>query len=629
MLIANVLMDENEGLYINLAEIKNRIHNIEEKLNPPVETTYSAELVNEIDIGEKATFKAWTACYYKNEEKVVGKNSTIRIRPEFDFIATGYGISSINAFTTDNTWTDSNLRYDENLNIHIADGDIHTNGILFNYTSTATTMDDVLDNATKDVVIWSEGWLSAYTYKIESTCKNTFYPWSKFEDNIYDTVYTRILNQDITFYTLNEANSGSTDMSYYLTPETLSTSNYALIDADISTVPFSCTLKDITPSKDFSNLKAQWSNYLTPNKLSAIKENTIYTPCIANKTDFSTMIGGVEQLCAVAECGIFYTDLVHYDNTWYMLKNIYHPTDKPKVDGYLVEPFTYGSGTVGYKYKEAFPDSGLNKYTSSSIDMLFNTYNISEFLTYKAKNNSYSCYSSEESDFQRSLEHFILEQNKYVYKDEFDEYVSTLSSSNPVAFSESKPDRVSKERDSKSVAIAKANNTEWTTLVLANDLQYKGLSDSYTYQNYTFKDLSIRSPVPIYMKGTDGKMYLIAMKRTHSNGYDDDGNMIIDHIYYGPYYGTIAHSKASFTPFDTYYRYDEDKTIGKLGSTGGFIRNSALDTTTTLEGVVVATEETGNSFKSYYAVTFGTFTKPATKNTVATVIPSITTSELK
>ena len=75
MYIKNVLMDANEGLYIDLTDIRQRLDNISfpdkdepdtvDPIPTPIEETdYESVVWGDVSIGETAKFYAWQACYY-------------------------------------------------------------------------------------------------------------------------------------------------------------------------------------------------------------------------------------------------------------------------------------------------------------------------------------------------------------------------------------------------------------------------------------------------------------------------------------------------------------------------------------------------------------------------------------
>ena len=85
MLIKNVLMDANEGLYIDLTDIRARIDAIDIKHDsgteddvpiPIEETKYTSVLWGPTSIGSLAHFYAWRPCYYTLSEETVTYTET-------------------------------------------------------------------------------------------------------------------------------------------------------------------------------------------------------------------------------------------------------------------------------------------------------------------------------------------------------------------------------------------------------------------------------------------------------------------------------------------------------------------------------------------------------------------------
>lgn len=68
--IKNVLMDENEGLYIDLDDAWKRLNNIKFPEEQPEEEkkTYVVQTNCPLEVGDIAKFYAWRACYYKLQE---------------------------------------------------------------------------------------------------------------------------------------------------------------------------------------------------------------------------------------------------------------------------------------------------------------------------------------------------------------------------------------------------------------------------------------------------------------------------------------------------------------------------------------------------------------------------------
>ena len=79
MYVKNVLMDENEGLYIDLTDLNTRLDNIhkpyhdgtDEVPEPKEETQNVSVLWGPVALGETAKFYAWQACYYTYETETV------------------------------------------------------------------------------------------------------------------------------------------------------------------------------------------------------------------------------------------------------------------------------------------------------------------------------------------------------------------------------------------------------------------------------------------------------------------------------------------------------------------------------------------------------------------------------
>jgi hypothetical protein len=87
MYVKNVLMDENEGLYIDLTDLNTRLDNIhkphhngtDEVPTPEEETQNVSVLWGPVGLGETATFYAWQACYYTYETETVSYTQYLNV----------------------------------------------------------------------------------------------------------------------------------------------------------------------------------------------------------------------------------------------------------------------------------------------------------------------------------------------------------------------------------------------------------------------------------------------------------------------------------------------------------------------------------------------------------------------
>ena len=570
MLIKSVLMDNNEGLYIDLKDIEDRTKRIEAKLEEP-ETPITPigeadKLINEIDIGETAVFKAWKSCYYTRETQIVGydKDSYYEIYPRrylYDSTADLFYEVEVSL---------SPYKYNETPEVY--DGYVPSSS-----NSVRTTVYDV----------WVDDNGSSVKRDTESDTIRLQHTYDVRNIPVKTTVYTRHISNDIIFYTLKEPNDGKDDIATYLTQKA-NEYNTVLNTCTVVGNDTSYTQYNILDSKDkpYTYPPSVYSGKFTPNKFSCITQRKIYQPVVFGTSVYIwSMYDELDiqtKTCTVQGTNVYY--LPQYNAYEYIRGS----SSSEKNACYLEEldPVSISNVVKSMLALDLTPDP-LQILTTYSSEADYEVYVPSMKHTYK--------FSEITNKLKQELGKDTYNRTVYYDPENYSSSFPTIGLRNTLSITEEKF----------TTFIEKYNSAK------VDDFVYLGSSTSYSYQNYTFKNLSAKSPVPVYMKGTDGKMYLVGQI---SYTYDEKGN--VKNTYAGPYYSSDSDYayKIPFSPFGLYTRQDEYAgSTDNVYSKGGFVRVSSADITSTLAGVVEAGYLGEQNLEEYYDKTTTDFTTYTSK----------------
>ena len=477
MFIKNVLMDANEGLYIDLSDIWKRLNNIKfpdtdpdidpvpDPEKPEIDpTTADFILLNEIDLGTTATFKAWRSCYYVEETSVVvGKNTYETYLP--------YKHIYINS-------TISGVPLESGINCCTSYTQTEINGTIKFVPNNSTLGFTVSSDPTETLSFssWS-GWVDAKGNINTTTPDMQFSLIKTTQEDVKTSKFTRILTDDIIYYTLAEPDSGKDYIENYINSNKQE-------GGKVLTKSTATTFSETgTTYPDLSSI--QYSN-LSPKVLGCIKENTFYQPTnLYTYIDFDDHRNPTEY--------DIYLGTVYYQGGWYNYKSL-----DGKSNAYVI-------GSDGY----AVPSQSVLTVDSSSIflsiepELVVKAF-IKSFLSGEEYIDPYSRDSSTNSDIK------------------YPSYQLYAAANNTVSY----PDTL--------VAFLKTYDA--LSMTVESNYQKIGYGDSISYQNYTFAGLSKYAPQPVYMEGTDGNMYLVAQTTQEYNTTTDNYQTVAAPVHSSYYY---------------------------------------------------------------------------------------------